>query len=125
VDDLKDNADSLALVLKSLGQETFVAYDGESALRAASQHRPEVIILDLGMPGMSGLEVCRQLRQESWGRSMFIAALTGWGQMSDRQRTKEAGFDRHLTKPVDIDELIALLHSTQKAAVRVVDPPSL
>jgi PAS domain S-box-containing protein len=111
VDDLRDNADSLAIVLASLGHETHTAYDGSSALEAASRHQPDVIFLDIGMPGMGGLEVCRRLRQEAWGKTTYIAALTGWGQATDRQRSTEAGFDCHLTKPVDIDELTALLHS--------------
>jgi PAS domain S-box-containing protein len=116
VDDLRDNADSLAVVLTSMGHETVTAYDGVSALEAASQHRPDVIFLDIGLPGMGGLEVCRRLRQESWGSGIYIAALTGWGQVADRQRSEEAGFDRHLTKPVDIDELISILHSTERRA---------
>ncbi len=117
VDDLKDNADSLSVVLRSLGHETLTAYDGTAALDAATRHRPDVIFLDIGLPGMGGLEVCRRLRQEPWGKTIYIAAVTGWGQATDRQRSRDAGFDCHLTKPVDIDELGALLRATRNGAV--------
>jgi CheY-like chemotaxis protein len=111
VDDSKDNADSLAALLTTLGHDVHTAYDGETALALAFSMRPDAILLDIGMPQLGGIEVCRRLRREAWGKAMFIAALTGWGQDSDRLRTTEAGFDHHLTKPAGIDALVALLEA--------------
>ena len=71
--------------------------------------RPEAVLLDIGMPKLNGYEVCRRIRKEEWGKDMFLVALTGWGQEEDRRRTDEAGFDAHLVKPVDPDELVKLL----------------
>ena len=109
VDDVRDNADSLAEVLRVVGHEVHAVYDGRSALELAEELRPEVILLDIGMPDLDGLEVCRALRQQEWGRKLFIVALTGWGQESDRRRTKDAGFDHHLIKPVEMSVLSQLL----------------
>jgi CheY-like chemotaxis protein len=109
VDDMRDGADSLALVLRSLGHEVDVAYGGEQALAMCAQERFEVILLDIGMPVVDGLEVCRRLRVEPWGRDVCVVALTGWSQQHDRQRTHEAGFDHHLVKPADLDALAAIL----------------
>ena len=109
VDDNGDSADSLALLLSLAGHETHVARTGPQALARAEALRPDVILLDLGLPGLSGYEVCRRLRAEPWGRTMPIVAITGWGQDDDRQRSKEAGFDGHLVKPIVLDELSALL----------------
>ncbi|MEP7303539.1 MAG: PAS domain-containing protein, partial [Caldimonas sp.] len=95
-DDLRDSADSLALLLESMGHEVQVAYDGEHALQAAETFRPEVMLLDLGMPRLSGYEVCRRIRQRPWGGQIKLVAQSGWGHEIDRQRTREAGFDRHL-----------------------------
>jgi len=82
-----------------------------AALEAAERFRPDVVLLDIGLPRMNGYEVCRRLRQEPWGREMTIVALTGWGQEEDRNRSKEAGFDMHMVKPVDFDALLQLLGS--------------
>jgi PAS domain S-box-containing protein len=109
VDDNGDSADSLALLLSLAGHETHVARDGPEALARAQALRPEAILLDLGLPGLSGYEVCRRLRAEPWARATPIIAITGWGQAGDRQRSKEAGFDGHLVKPVVFEELTALL----------------
>jgi len=108
VDDLKPSADTLALMLSGLGQETRVAYDGEAAIAAAAAYLPEVIFLDIAMPGMDGYEVARQLRQ-TLGASLVLVALTGYGQEQDRQRAFAAGFDQHLVKPTTIDALHHLL----------------
>jgi PAS domain S-box-containing protein len=109
VDDNGDSADSLALLLSLAGHETHVARDGPEALTRADALRPDAVLLDLGLPGLSGYEVCRRLRIEPWAREIPIIAITGWGQPDDRERSREAGFDAHLVKPVVLDELTALL----------------
>ncbi|HYF19465.1 MAG TPA: ATP-binding protein [Ramlibacter sp.] len=101
VDDNRDSADTLAMLLSVLGCRVRVAYGGEEALTTASADPPELVLLDLGMPGMDGLETCRRMRASDWGRRLLIVALTGWGHEDDRRRTREAGFDAHLVKPVD------------------------
>jgi PAS domain S-box-containing protein len=111
VDDSEDGAESMAMILQFAGHETCKAYDGVAALEAAERFRPDVVLLDIGLPRMNGYEVCRRLRQEAWGREMTIVALTGWGQEEDRNRSKEAGFDMHMVKPVDFDALLQLLGS--------------
>jgi PAS domain S-box-containing protein len=103
VDDNRDAADSLALVLRLDGHEVAVAYDGPAALTAAPAVRPDVVFLDLGMPGMDGYEVCRRLRRMPELATARVVAVTGWGQEADRRRSAEAGFDRHLVKPADPD----------------------
>jgi PAS domain S-box-containing protein len=108
-DDNRDGADSLSVALEGLGHEVYTAYDGEQALALAGQRRPAVMLLDLGMPRKNGLELCRDIRRQPWGRDVLMIALTGWGQDEDRRRAKEAGFDRHLVKPVDLDALSELL----------------
>jgi CheY-like chemotaxis protein len=111
VDDLRDNADSLAALLKVMGHEVATAYDGEGAIRMAAEFMPEIILLDIGMPQMNGLDACRFIRTQSWGQDMLLVATTGWGQENDRRRTEEAGFDHHLVKPVHPEALTALLAS--------------
>ncbi len=109
-DDNPDARESLATLLSLNGHEVFRAEDGSDAWRTAEQQRPDVALLDIGMPGANGYEVARRIRGEPWGRTMVLVALTGWGQESDRRRSHEAGFDTHLTKPVDpqvLDELLA------------------
>ncbi|RPI15765.1 MAG: PAS domain S-box protein [Lysobacterales bacterium] len=113
VDDNHDAADALAMLLRALGHEPRVAYDGATALQLASRFRPEFALLDIGMPEMDGHELARRLRNEPWGRTMHLAALTGWGQDEDRERAYRSGFDRHFTKPVDPAELEALLDDAQ------------
>jgi CheY-like chemotaxis protein len=109
VDDNRDAADSLALVLRSLGAQVQVAYDGAAALEEFERFGPDFVLLDLGMPGMDGLEVARRVRERANGRAVALVALTGWGQADDRERTRAAGFDQHLVKPVDMGALLALL----------------
>jgi CheY-like chemotaxis protein len=111
VDDVKDNADSLAALLKTLGHDVHVVYGGAAAIQVASKLRPDAVLLDIGMPDIDGLEVCTYLRRQPWGQSMLIVALTGWGQESDRARTEEAGFDHHLIKPAELSALTKLLHA--------------
>jgi PAS domain S-box-containing protein len=107
VDDVKDSADSLAMVLKLMGQDARTAYDGEEAVVAAEKFKPDVVLLDLGMPGMNGYDACRTIRLQPWSKGMLLIAVTGWGQDGDRQRTREAGFDLHFVKPVNPVELLA------------------
>jgi CheY-like chemotaxis protein len=109
VDDNQDNANALRVMLKCLGHEVSTAYDGLAAMAAAESLRPDVILLDLGMPKLDGYEVCRRIRVEPWGQQTLLIAQTGWGQEQDRQRTREAGFDHHLVKPIPHVKLVTLL----------------
>jgi len=114
VDDNIDAANALRLVIKKLGNEVQVAYDGRDAVAAAEQFLPEVIFLDLGMPHLDGYGAAQQIRERSWGKDMTLIALTGWGQDADKQRTSEAGFDHHLVKPADLKDLQRLLDSCRR-----------
>lgn len=105
VDDNCDTADTQALLLRSLGHQVQQAYGGVRALELAASWRPHVVLLDLGMPGMSGYEVARQLRAGEGGDELTIVAVTGWGLRADRRRTEEYGFDKHLVKPVSMQAL--------------------
>ncbi len=116
-DDLRDSADSLAILIGAMGHEVRVAYDGEQAFQVAAEFRPDIALLDLGMPKLNGFDLCRRIRDEPWGRSMRLVAQTGWGQVEDRRRTAEAGFDRHIVKPVDPAALEDLLRALAPAAV--------
>ena len=109
VDDNVDAADALQTLFQLEGHRADVAYDGRQALQAISHSWPQLVVMDLGMPGMDGYETARQIRQLAHGRPTLMIALTGWGQGDARQRTLEAGFDHHLTKPVDFEAIDALL----------------
>jgi signal transduction histidine kinase/ActR/RegA family two-component response regulator len=108
-DDNVDAAESLALIIRMWNHEVCVAHTGSDALELALQERPDVCILDIGMPGMSGYEVARRIRSQAWGNETALVALTGWGQSEDVERAKAAGFNEHMTKPVDVDRLAELL----------------
>jgi CheY-like chemotaxis protein len=110
-DDNQDALESLALMLRLEGHEVHCASDGEEALALAGQRRPEIVVLDVGMPKLDGCEVARRIRAESWGRGAVLVALTGWGQEVDRRRSREAGFDMHLVKPVDPATICEMLVS--------------
>ena len=109
VDDNRDSADALAMVLEADGYQVMVGYSGQQALDIARQARPDAVVLDIGMPDITGFEVARRIRQEPWGRDVLLVAMTGWGQAKDKERAKAAGFDRHFTKPLDPGELQRLL----------------
>jgi PAS domain S-box-containing protein len=109
VDDNRDAAQSLAVLLKLAKNEVRLAFDGEEALAVAAQWRPEVVLLDIGLPKLNGFEVARRVRQLPWGASPVLVALTGWGQDEDRLQSRDAGFDGHLVKPVEHSALMYLL----------------
>ena len=114
VDDNIDSAESLSLLMQFAGHETQVSHDGHDAVKKARSMRPDVIVLDIGLPLADGYEVCRTVRHEHWGKDIIIIALTGWGQEEDRRRSKEAGFDAHMVKPVDPADLINLMSEIHK-----------
>jgi PAS domain S-box-containing protein len=109
VDDNADSTASLAMLLSMEGHQTCTARDGEEALTAAERFHPDVVLLDLGMPKLNGFDTARRLREQPRGKDMMLIALTGWGQEEHRRRTKDAGFDDHMVKPVDFDALMSLL----------------
>jgi len=109
VDDNRDAAETLSAALELKGYRVLTAFDGSQALQLARLHRPRTVILDVGMPGMNGYETVRKLRREPWGSQVLAIALTGWGQEQDKAAALDAGFDHHLTKPVDVDALLKLL----------------
>jgi signal transduction histidine kinase len=111
VDDNRDNAESLAMLLTLSGNETVLAHDGEEAVATAAKFQPDAVLLDLGLPKISGYEACRRIRQQPGGEEVAIYAITGWGQEEDRRKSHEAGFDGHLVKPVDHAELTKILEA--------------
>lgn len=121
VDDNRDSADSLSVVLRLTGHDVQVAYDGQSGIEAAETFRPEVLLLDIGMPQLNGYEVAERIRATSWGARIILVALTGWGQASDRERSTEAGFNVHLVKPVDFAVLTKLLSAVKDPAAITPD----
>ena len=112
-DDNRDAADSLQRILALYGHDVRVAYDGATAVKLGEEFRPRVAILDIGIPGTNGYDVARALRNRQ-GERVMLVALTGWGQEADRRRATEAGFDHHLTKPVDPSSLNSLLAQATK-----------
>ena len=109
-DDDQDSAESLAMLIQLMGHDVRAAQSGLAAIDVAEAFRPDLIVLDIGMPGLDGYEVCRRIRQHEWGRAIVIAALTGWSRDEDRDRSEQAGFNHYLIKPVDpkaLEELIA------------------
>jgi CheY-like chemotaxis protein len=109
VDDNRDAAESLAMVLRFAGYDASIAFGGAEALETAARERPRAAIVDVGMPGMSGHEVARRMRLEAWGRNAVLIALTGWGQDQDKQAAIAAGFNLHLTKPLDPEAVVEAL----------------
>jgi CheY-like chemotaxis protein len=113
VDDNRDAADSVAALLQLRGHLVWVAYDGPSALAVAAERSPQVVLLDIGLPGMNGYEVATRLREMDQTRASTIVALTGYGQEEDRQRSEQMRFDAHLVKPVDSETLYRLIERAQ------------
>jgi CheY-like chemotaxis protein len=109
VDDNHDSALSLAMMLSIMGHETRTAHDGESAVSSAEAFLPDVVLLDIGLPKLNGYEVAQRIRGNAWGKSMFLIAVTGWGQDEDRQRSSEVGLNLHMVKPVEPSVLEKLL----------------
>lgn len=122
VDDKKDAATIMHKLLTQWGYEVGIAHDGREALDVAADFCPEVVLMDLSMPGMNGYEAVRRMRQQPWCASTLLVALTGWGQDDDRERSKEAGFHHHLVKPVEMPVLRKLLNDI-KANHSVPEPP--
>jgi signal transduction histidine kinase/CheY-like chemotaxis protein len=116
VDDNRDAASSLEMLLQLMGLDVRVAHDGETAIQFAEEFRPQTMFLDLGMPDMDGYEVCRRIRSATWGKNMRLIAITGWGQDEDRRKSALAGFDMHLVKPVNPESLAQLLGDSRRAA---------
>lgn len=108
-DDNADSARSLSLMLETLGHETRTALNGVQALGIAHEFRPDVMILDIGMPGLDGHDLARRIRAEAWGKDILLIACSGWGQSEDKELSREAGFNLHLVKPVELQTLDALL----------------
>jgi PAS domain S-box-containing protein len=118
VDDNRDSAESLAMLLQMFGHEVRTAYDGHDAVRAARAFRPDLVLMDIGLPALNGYDAARAIRSEPWGRRVKLVAVTGWGAEEDRRRSQDAGFDHHLVKPVDFDDVLHVL-----ADVRSVPDP--
>lgn len=115
VEDNLDALEMLRVLLELEGYDVSSAANGLEALRVASADRPDVALIDIGLPGLDGVEVCRRIRAEPWGHAMFLVAQTGWGDEEDRRRCAQAGFDVHLTKPVEPSRLIGLLAGRRHA----------
>jgi len=120
VDDNRDSADSLGTLLQLKGNDVRTAYDGLGAMEVAEAFRPELLLLDIGLPKLNGYEVARRIRQKSWGLDVILVALTGWGQDEDRRRSEEAGFNFHIVKPVELAALEQLLAGAQPKMEREV-----
>ena len=116
-DDNADSVETLGSLLRLLGHEVFSAADGRSALETAARCRPDVALLDIGMPLLDGYEVARQIRAKPWGSKVVLLALTGWGQEADRRRSEEAGFDSHFVKPINLERFAELLATLPSGAV--------
>jgi CheY-like chemotaxis protein/nitrogen-specific signal transduction histidine kinase len=123
VDDSEDGAESLAMLLELAGHTVYKAHDGVEAIEATERLRPDAVLLDIGLPRLNGYEACRRIRQQPWGKDLVMVALTGWGQEDDRNRSREAGFDAHMVKPVDhaaLTHLLASLPPRRSAGSEVV-----
>jgi CheY-like chemotaxis protein len=112
-DDNRDSAQTLAMVLDVMGHETRLANDGLQAVAIAAEFEPDIVLLDIGMPKLNGYEACRQIRAQPWARDVVMVAVTGWGHDEDRRRSKSAGFDLHLVKPLDPVEVERMMRDLQ------------
>lgn len=115
-DDNRDGAETLAMLLSSAGHTVYVTHTGTDAFELAAQKRPDVAVLDIGMPGLNGYEVARRIRGEDWGKQIVLIAVTGWGQVGDKNNAYDAGFNHHLTKPFDADVLADIVAPPVKAS---------
>ena len=118
VDDNVDTVTTLALLVKESGHDVRTAYDGSAVLEAALDYRPNVVLLDIGLPGLNGFEVAKRLRQQPALQNAVLVAMTGYGQESDRQRSQEAGFDHHLVKPGDFGKVLQILATVSELPAR-------
>jgi CheY-like chemotaxis protein len=116
-DDNVDAADVLGQLLALYGHEVSLAHDGAHAVAVAEQMRPEIIVLDIGMPTLNGYDAARRIRAQVWGQSPVLVALTGWGNQDHRTESVDAGFDHHLVKPVDLTELLQVIASGKTTTV--------
>ncbi len=123
VDDNRDSAASLAMMLSLVGHDTRTAHDGLEALELAEAFRPDVMLLDIGLPKLNGYDSCRRIRERPWGKNIFIVAVTGWGQEDDRRRSQQAGFDQHMVKPIDFDNLEKLMAEMKPSVQSGIAPP--
>jgi PAS domain S-box-containing protein len=125
VDDNRDGADSLAMMLKMMGNETRTAYDGQEGVEVCEAFRPDVVLLDIGLPKLNGYEACRRIRALPNGKKIILIAVTGWGQDDDRRRSHNAGFDHHLVKPVESQSLMQMLAGLNEAKQGGISTPSI
>jgi PAS domain S-box-containing protein len=118
VDDNEDAVSSLGMLLQIMGNDISIAHDGQKGVDMAEEFRPNVVLLDIGLPKLNGYEACRRIREKAWGKNVVLIAVTGWGQEEDRRRSHEAGFDHHMVKPVEPQALLKLLAELQTVADR-------
>jgi two-component system, chemotaxis family, CheB/CheR fusion protein len=116
VDDSSVQAKSLSMLLELMGHEVRLAHDGPSALQISTEFRPDIALIDVGLPGMSGFEVARRIREQPELRHMVLIAQTGWGREEDREQSREAGFDHHLAKPIDHQLLEKILAESSEVS---------
>jgi DNA-binding response OmpR family regulator len=115
VDDFPDAANIACMLLKILGHEVLAAYTGQGGLDAIETFRPDIMILDIGLPDLSGYEIVRKIRQHPEHHDLYVAAITGWGQLEDRVKAIAAGFDQHVLKPVDADKLMSIVAAAESS----------
>ena len=121
VDDNVDAAQTVAMLLETSGHEVRIAHDGPEALAMALAWHPDLLLLDIGLPGLNGFQVAERIRQEPTLKNVVLVALTGYGQEADRRRSKDAGFDHHLVKPADFEEMEKILETTCQGSVKRSD----
>jgi DNA-binding response OmpR family regulator len=124
VEDHVDEANSLSILLRMAGCDTAIVHDGLAAVETAASWRPEAILLDIGLPRLDGHDACRRIRKQHGGKEIFIAAMTALGKDEDRLRSREAGFDAHLVKPVEPAILMKVLSSRAREEGAAGSPPS-
>jgi CheY-like chemotaxis protein len=118
VDDSRDAAESLAMLLNLNGHSVDIANDGLVALKSAEESRPDLIFMDIGMPKLNGYDAARRIREAPWGTGITLVAISGWGQDSDREKSRAAGFDAHLVKPVEFSALDQILSQVAQRVQR-------